>query len=88
MLDLLHFLKRSAQVQYSYNTTALQNFFLVLQLYCTCADRLRHEPVFRRVHQVATAVESHWRRCHDGVISTACDPTPSAAKRLFSTADL
>jgi len=32
--------KRSAQVQYNYNTTAIQEFFLVglLQLYCTCAD--------------------------------------------------
>jgi len=31
-------LKRSTQVQYNYNTTAIQEFFIVLQLYCTCAD--------------------------------------------------
>jgi len=31
-------LKRSAQVQCNYNTTAIQEFFLVLQLYGTCAD--------------------------------------------------
>jgi len=31
-------LKRSAQVQYNYNTTAIQEFFLVLQLYCACVD--------------------------------------------------
>jgi len=31
-------LKRSAQVQYNYNTTAIQEFFLVLQLCWTCAD--------------------------------------------------
>jgi len=34
-------LKRSAQVQCNYNTTATQEFFLVLQLYCTCADRFK-----------------------------------------------
>jgi len=34
---LLH-VKHSVQMQYSYNTTAIQEFFLVLQLYCTCED--------------------------------------------------
>jgi len=32
--------KPSTQVQYNYNTTAIQELFLVLQLYCICADRL------------------------------------------------
>jgi len=49
LLALLVLLKLSAKVQYSYNTTAIQEL-LVLQLYCTCADRLSWEflSVFER----------------------------------------
>jgi len=31
-------LKRSVQVQYNYDTTAIQEFFLALQLKCICTD--------------------------------------------------
>jgi len=85
--------KRSAQVQYNYNTTAIKTFFIVLQLYCTCADRLTIGS--RKVNILSTECDAktvvtckikHFQKCFRAVYFTRlCRGCKNVVKMFYFT---
>jgi len=79
-----HSLKWSAQVQYNYNTTAIQEFFLVWQL-ATARRRAMDRSAWRLLVETATSTWHAPERDRWQLYCTCADPCNTPLQYKFST---